>query len=466
MVIAVGLMASCVTFHSRPLAPAQTVSAFASHSFDSPGLKTFMEKNLHHEIAPWPPQSWDFTTLTLVSFYYHPSLDAARAKWSVTEAGIITASGRPNPKLTFTPEFDANAIQGVSPWMLSFDFEIPIETGGKRGYRIAQARYVSEAARLDIASVAWHVRSRLRTSMLNLYAASQDEASLLRQLTLQQEIIRLQEQRFALGEVSRSEVTQSHLSADQTRLSLQEVQRRSAEAHVQVANALGIPITNLQKVDISFDSFERFPSAARVPLQDLRRQALINRSDVLRGLAEYAASESALQLEIAKQYPDIQLGPGYSWDQEENKWSLGVSISLPILNRNEGPIAEAEARRAEVEARFAALQARVLGEIDTALASYHAALKEIKSTDSFVAENEKYLQSMQAMFDIGEVDRLALLNAKVKCVSAERTQFAVLTKVQESLGLLEDALERPLNPLGSFPPVPVPNPRRNGLGNS
>ena len=54
----------------------------------------------------------------------------------------------------------------------------------------------------------------------------------------------------------------------------------------------------------------------------------MNRADVRGALAEYAASQSALQLEIANQYPDLHLGPGYGWNTGnagDNKWSLGVS---------------------------------------------------------------------------------------------------------------------------------------------
>ena len=69
---------------------------------------------------------------------------------------------------------------------------------------------------------------------------------------------------------------------------------------------------------------------------------------MLSALAEYAASESALQVQIARQYPDIHLRPGYELDQNKNKWQLGVSMDLPILNQNQGPIAEAKAKREEI----------------------------------------------------------------------------------------------------------------------
>ena len=77
-------------------------------------------------------------------------------------------------------------------------------------------------------------------------------------------------------------------------------------------------------------------------------------------LADFAASQATLRLEIAKQYPDVRLSPGYQYDQGDNKWSLGLSVDLPVLNRNQGPIAEAKARRSEAAARFNAVQAKAL----------------------------------------------------------------------------------------------------------
>ena len=95
-----------------------------------------------------------------------------------------------------------------------------------------------------------------------------------------------------------------------------------------------------------------------------------NRPDILASLSEYAAAQSAVQLEIAKQYPDVHLGPGYEYDQGQNKWALGLSVELPVRNRNQGPIAEAQAKREEAAARFIDLQARVIAEIDRALATH------------------------------------------------------------------------------------------------
>ncbi|MCL5238845.1 MAG: TolC family protein [Nitrospirae bacterium] len=457
-------MTGCTTFHPKPLSPDLTASAFESRTLDNQGLKGFLENNLHREIAPWPPQSWDFEMLTLAAFYYHPDMDVARAGWGVARAGVITAGGRPNPGIGFTPQYNADTAGGLSPWTLGFNLDIPLETAGKRGYRIARAEHISEAARLNIAGVAWQVRSRLRRNLLSLYRAEQAEALLQEQQKVQEKIVGLLEQRLSFGEASQPDVTLAHISLAQTLLSLREAQKQRAGAQVQVADALGLPVAALNNVHISFDFIERIPLTKNIPLKNLRQQALIGRSDILGALSEYAAGESALQLEIAKQYPDIHLGPGYKWDQGDNKWSLGFSISLPVFNRNQGPIAGAEARRKEAEAVFIALQSRIIGEIDRAFAGYCSALQKLETADSLQSTKKKQLQSIQALFDAGETDRLSSLSSQSELYSIALLQLDALANSQQSLGLLEDALQRPLQPLKPFPIVPETNPRTKETG--
>ena len=180
---------------------------------------------------------------------------------------------------------------------------------GKRGYRIAQAAHLSDAARFNLASTAWQVRSRVRKSLLALYAAGESEALLKKQEALQAESVRLLEAQLQAGAVSPFEVTQSRVALNQTRFAVHDAEKQAATARVQLAEALGVPLAALDGVALSFDDFKQFPGD--VPDAVARRQALLNRADILGALAEYAATQSALQLEIAKQYPNIHLNPGY-----------------------------------------------------------------------------------------------------------------------------------------------------------
>ncbi len=450
------LLVGCATYPPKPLSSFKNIEAFEARTLDNPDLKKFVEANLKRGVAPWPPQTWDFQLLSLAAYYYHPDLDMARARWGVAQAGLITAGQRPNPDINFTPQYIYNPLSTAYPWIVNLALFIPIETAGKRGYRIAQAKNLSEAARLNIATVAWQVRSRLRTSLLNLYAANQSGFLLKRKLTAQEDFVKVMEKRLGVGEVAQPDVTLARLALDEIRLSLSETKRQQAEARVQVAEALGLRPEALRKIEISFDFFDNLPE---LPVPDVQRQALLNRTDILTALAAYAAAQSALQLEIAKQYPDISLGPNYLFEEGQNIWGVGLVVTLPVFNRNQGPIAEAEARRKEAEAHFNSLQAQVIGEIGRGLTGYRAAIEKLKVADSVLLDKEKQQQSVQAMFNVGEADQLGLLGAQLELVSITLARLDALVRVQQSLNALEDAVQYPLDPWGSFPVQSERNPR-------
>ncbi len=397
--------------------------------------------------------------LVLAAIYYHPDLDVARSTWGVTRAGILTAGERPNPTFSFLPQFVSNAGHGVTPWLFTPTFDATVETAGKRDYRVAEAEHLAEAARLNVASVAWKVRSRLRNSLLDLYAPIQTELLLREQRMVQEGIVHLLEQRLAVGEIPQPEVTQARIALNQLDLSLREAQRQRAEARAQVADSLGVPAAALDEVDLNFDFLEQFPGAADLPSADVQRGALMNRADILSALADYAASESALQIEIAKQYPDLHLNPGYEFDQGTNKWGIGFSLTLPILNRNEGPIAEAEAKRKEAAAKFFALQAQVIGEIQRTMAGYRGALDKLKTADALLAAQNQQQKSVQAMFNAGEADRLALLSAELEVDAIAISRLDAFVKVRQSFDLLEDAVQLPLSGAGFVPGAAEIDPR-------
>lgn len=443
-------LAGCASFQSHPIVPADTASVFEARTLHSAGLKQFLERNLGREAIPWPASSWNLETLTLAAFYYNPDLDVARAKWGVAEAGMITAGARPNPTLGISAKHNNDAPDGVSPWTLGWNLDITIETAGKRGYRLEHAQHLSEAARFNIASVAWQVRSQVRANLLELSGARKSEALLSQEEAIQKDLVGLLERRLASGDISLPIVTQARIALEQTRLALRDAQMRSSEALARLASAIGLPASALEGVSLSLEDVIRIPADAHLTSSDVRRQALLNRADILAALAEYEASQSALRTEIAKQYPDIGLGPGYLWDAGQVKWSLGLSLAPPILNRNEGPIAQTEARRTQAAATFIALQAKAIGEIDLALRSYRAALEKTTAAETVLASQKRYQQSVGAQFNAGEADRLSLLSARLELSAAGLARLQTVMTAQQALGRLEDAMQRPA---ASEPPL-------------
>ncbi len=431
------VFAGCATFHSQPVSPEKTAAAFDARSLSDENLHAFLETN--HVTGDWPRDSWDLNALTLVAFYYQPALAEARAQWAAVQAAKITAGERPNPTVGFTPTYDTTT---PPPWIFGVTWDIPIETAGKRGRRIAEAEHLSEAARWDFVGAAWQTRSHVRAALLNLYAARETEALLARQEAAQSNVVRLLEGQFAAGAVSSYEVTQARVTLGTTRLARQDATGQSGQARVQLAGALGLPLRALDGVKFSFDGLDQFPQDLTAP--EIRRDAILNRADVRSALADYAASQSALQLEIAKQYPDLHLGPGYELDQTDNKWSLGVSLDLPVLNHNQGPVAEAKAKRAAAAAHFLTVQTTAIAEIDSALAGYDAALQKSATAKTLLDDFQKQLDSVHAQAQAGEVEPLTLANAEAEYATGAQSRLDALVKAQQALGQLEDAVQSPL----------------------
>lgn len=435
------LLSGCASYTAKPLDPGGQQTALESRRLDAPEVRQFFERSLGREFTPWPPQAWDINTLTLAADYFHPDLDRAQAQRLVAEAAIVTAGARPNPTASVSFQRNMDAPAGQSPWTNGLGFDIPIETAGKRDYRIERAGHLAQGAKLREAEAVWQVRSRVRASLLAAYPT---EALARRQRDLQEGIAQMLERRFAVGFASQPELTQAHLTLNRAMLALRENQKQGAENLARLAAAVGVPASALQGTEIAYEVFEQLPPVSALPSAEARRQALLSRPDVLAALADYEASQSALQLEIARQYPDISLGPGYTWDAGQVKWSLGLSLVLPLLNRNEGPIAEAKARREEAATAFLAAQAKAIAEVDEALAGYGHAIQLFETADALLQGQQKAERAVAAAFQAGEADRLAWLSAQYETATAELARVNALSLAQQTLGRLEDALRRPL----------------------
>jgi cobalt-zinc-cadmium efflux system outer membrane protein len=442
LAVALAIAPACVRFHPKSIEPAKSMEDFETRRLDAPELRDFLLQN--QEVKDWTPAAWDLKSLTLAALYYHPDMDIARAQWGVARAGRITAGERPNPSLNPLMGYNVTTpVDEVTPWIPEISLEIPIETAGKRGFRIAEARHLDEAARWNILSTAWGVRSRLRGALLEAYAAGERGALLAEALRLQSEIVRLLEIQKDMGEVSVYDVTQARLALDSSRLAAVEAARAKEDAMSRLAAAVGLPRQALDGVRLSFDSFRR-PEPG-IPEREVRRHALLNRSDILSALSEYAASQEVLRLEIAKQYPDIRLGPNYQLDQTDSKWTIGLALDLPIFNRNRGPIAEAEARRTESAARFLALQSEVIAELDAAIEDCRAALRKSQAADELLADLGRRKEAAGARLQYGEISKLEYLGVDLELNASAQARLEALVQVQEAVGRLENAAQSPLD---------------------
>ncbi len=431
-------------YQPAPIVPAETASRYEFRNLADPGLQAFEEKNLGHALELWPPKTWDLGTLSLAAFYFNPTLEAARARVAEAQAAVVTSGARPNPTLSIAPGIP-------SPYLFNLDLSVPIETAGKRGHRIESARSLEHAARFDLADSFWKVRSGVRIALLNYLLTARTVDLLRSEELVRMDQVNILQQRLSVGEIPRPEVNLARIELSKTHLAISTAEGQVAEAKAALAASIGIPVAGLQGLDFSWSDLDSPPSAESLSPRQIQRDAVLNRLDVRRSLALYAAAEADLQLEISKQYPDIQIGPGYTYEEKNNFFTLGLSTTLPVFNRNQGPIAEAEARRRESAATLSEKQAQVIAGSERALALYIAALKELTEADQSLRKlQDDHLQMMQQAVRLGEEDRLALNGVQIESSVVARMRLDALARAQSALSEPEDAVQRPLDPSGMF----------------
>lgn len=433
----------CIRYTPRPIVPSALESQFRKRSLNDPGLREFVQKQSGKPSLSWPPSALDLEALTFVALYFKPELNVARAHVASMEAAVISARQRINPSLSGSGGYNKTP-ESIVTYDASPTFTI--ETAGKRGYRILEAEKLAEAARTAMQEEGWKVRSQVRAALANYYFATRRRAALQSENEIEAETVEIFEKRVALGDAARPELSAMRAQQAATLVSLRSSEGDVEQTFAALAASLGLPVAAVEGSHFNMAFLEAPPSSESLPLLRVQQAGLLHRADIRRMLTEYEAADARLRLELANQYPNIPLTPAYSFQEGFPAYTLGSVIdSLPVFHHHQGPIAEAEAARSETKARFVALQAQAIGETESALRQYRAAVQEwLEARDHLAKVQEQRQTAVLIAFKAGEADRFDLASARLFKIAADRAQIDALLRAQNALGALEDAVQAPL----------------------
>ncbi|HEX4598043.1 MAG TPA: TolC family protein [Burkholderiaceae bacterium] len=405
-----------------------------------------------------PTQSttqWDLDRLTLAALYFHPELSIARSELGLAQAQAATSRARPNPGLIATVGRGAAGEVFSSPWIVGAAVDLLLESGERRDLRIAEADFSVQAARAALRQASWQVRTRVASALLDVWSAQVRIGPLREQLGLQSQRAQLYERRVDNGENPRDDLRRELTQRDQLAAALAQAEADLARARVDLAGAIGVPAHALDRVALALEPLDRAPRVPDSALGDAARtRALTERADVVDALARVDAAQADLQLQISRRWPDVRLGPGYLFEQGNNRYETTVSLEWPASIG--GPIGEARARRDLAANRLLALQARVIGQIDRATAAWATSAQQATSAEALLARAQQRESAAQAQFDAGSADRPALLAASIDRINAQLWLHAVRERQRRAAAELEDALELVLVP-GQAAPFPPEN---------
>ncbi|MEI7035867.1 TolC family protein [Fulvimonas yonginensis] len=441
------VLAGCASYRPAPVDPAATRAQWQARRLDDPALAVRLRPWLPaRDHGRWPPERYGRAELLLAALALNPDLAEARAHLAEASAAVRTAGARPNPTVSLALERYTQAQADGAPWLWGISTDLLLDTALRRRLRVQLADQAVRGARLDYAEKVWAVRAAVRDALAERLLAQ-------RRLALADEGVRLAaaleqaaRQRATLGEDSPQAELQAAQTLAQARSAQAGAAQQAAGADARLARAIGVPGDALQGLQLDWAGFERPTAPDRAQVAALADHALLARADLERALVDYASRETELHQQVRAQYPQLSLGPGYTYDHGIRKLTFNASASVPLFNRNQGPIAEARARRDAAAAHVRTVQADIASAIEAARRRLAAALPALAAARAGEQAAARQQAQAERAFALGAVDRPALLAARLAALAARQTALDALGLAWQAVAALEDALRAPLDP--------------------
>jgi len=399
------------------------------------------------DLRDWPAVAWSRETLLLPLLAKHPDMQVARARVAAAWARVPAVQQPVNPELSTRLENHSQRGDNGSPWGIGAGLQFTFNT---RPLRAAQGGVAAaEAAEADVAAgeVAWRLYRQLGDALLALQAAEEgrrlaQDALALADARAESAAIR---QRYGAAPALEVQLAQEALLAARRQLS--NVEAAAAVSRAQLAQVMALPPAAL-------DTLRLAPWPVLAPLTEgegggpdaasARGIALRNRLDLARDIALYEVTEANVRLEVARQYPQVRLGPGLVWDQGDNIWQIGLALPLALLQRNLAAIEAAEARRAAQAAQVLARQAAVAGDVESARQRVAALVRPLLVAGREVVAAETRVDLVRRQFDAGAADAATLIAARTVLLQARRGAHDATVLWRQAQWALEAALQSPL----------------------
>jgi outer membrane protein TolC len=336
----------CQSYEPRPLDLPAHRTAWHGRTLEAASLHAFVERL---ERAPGGDASFDPADgLTLregrlVALVLNPRLRLARLRVAGKRAGAEHAGSWDDPELSLSALWITESVS--DRWILNpgLTFSVPLSDRLDAEEDLADAEQRAEERRALEAE--WAVCHDLGEAWAEWSAATLRVAETERLIEALEALTRTAAQLAEAGELARTEASLFVVEAAQRENQLVRLRGEVAAAEQRVRALLGLaPEAPVELV----------PSLAPLEVETTAvPDAIAARNPGLARLREeYEVAEETLRREVAKQIPDLTLGPQYESDEGQSRIGLVAGIPLPFLNANRRAIAEARAARELARAAF------------------------------------------------------------------------------------------------------------------
>ena len=358
-------------------------------------------------------------------------LEAARRQKAIREAQIRIAKQYQNPDVAF------EASRDTPHEVLMFNF--PVEIGGKRDRRIDLAQAEAAQADLDVRVEMRVLRRNLRQSFYGLLAADERVRLAGEIVTLVERLRQVTQARFEVGAAPRLDVLAADLGLARATADLDLARSSRAAAQADLNAVLDQPAGQALAVTGNLGDAAAVPDVAGAT-----SLAVASNTDLLAAEQEAAVEERRVSLLKAERVPTPTFTVGGVFDapgEFQAGLAGGVSLAIPLFNRNGGEIAAAHATLFQIQARRDAIRRTVENAVFAAVARIQALGRQSDTYRKTVVPAATELAALaEESYALGRNSVLALIEAQRASRDVRREHLQTLVDFQSAIADLEEVI--------------------------
>ncbi|WP_169980461.1 TolC family protein [Tautonia rosea] len=401
--------------------------------------------------APFDPNALTLDQAIQRLMEVNPTLRALSFELPQAEADVLTAGLRANPILftdaqmiPYQPYTDARP-GGQTQYDLNISY--PLDLTGKRRARIRFASRVFSVIEAQY-------QDAVRREIDNLSIAFVDVLAARETVRLAEAGARGLERVLELTETLREQGLQTE--ADVNRVRIQQTDAEialadSEEALRRTKRTLGslLAIHPAEAEDMPVEGQLVDPIAAPPTIEELTELALAARPDLLAYRLGIDRAKAQVDLEVANRLSDVFLlyQPFTYQDNSPfdlpgaTSWALGITIPLPVFNRNQGNIQRARVNFSQSRSEYDAIVQQVVVEVRQAEQEFHNSRSVLRRVEAEqLPAAEQILESTDRLFSSGEIDAVAYLNVRREYNDVIRRWRDLLVRHRRSMLALNTAV--------------------------
>ncbi|MCX5652857.1 MAG: TolC family protein [Planctomycetota bacterium] len=432
-------LGGCKSYERSTLDLDRTQREFLLRALDGPVLE---EMNARAQASAGatafdPSDGISLAEAEAIALVFNRDLRIARLAAGVTQASAENGGLWRDPTLGVDlTQIVSGASQGLEA-IVTVGFTLPISGRLELEKQRLGAEHAAELAR--VADREWQTIAALRRAWTERAATAREVEAARDVLGRVEQVTAIVDRMEQAGELARIEARLFRIEDAKLRSRLASLESDLARASHAVEAILGLPPTAGRAFSGEFASSTRAAAEGRDAV--LAAIAATNPA-VLAARADYEIAERTLEEEIRKQWPDLDLAPGYGEQDGDRQFVLGIGVVLPVLNGNRAGIAMAEAKREAARGRAESELQRALGAL---LAAEERLAQSVSRRDALertlVPLVEAQYEETRAVARLGEVKTLVLLEslkqqleARNELIAARRDEALAAIDIDELIG--------------------------------